>query len=556
MSQREFARISGVQRGNLFRRNAQFVSSYIVEKIVDVIEDDELFKLVSGDIGFIPVKSIEYVGKEHVYDIEVKGTHNFIANDIVSHNCIYQEQIMFMANILSGFTMAEADTLRKAIGKKKADVMAKMKDRFITGAVERGFDKAKIEKLWDDIEKFASYSFNKSHSTAYAYLTYWTAYVKTYYPEEFFAVKLSTEGNDDKFLNLLNDMEDFGIKLLPPDINRSMPNFSIEGKGKIRFGLSRIKNVGEASAKAIVEEREKNGEYRDIFDIAERLDSKALNKRVLEALIKSGAVDFSGVDRGVMLANIDKALSIGQKERENRQIGQNSLFGMMTAVMEKVEQTYDPAEPLSEKEKLHYEKEVLGFFLTGHPLRAYKKELENRVSKISSLKDRKNGDKVKVAGVITDVKMKKTRSGNTMSILTIQDETGIMDIRFFPEKSEDYAVLEEDKIVIVEGTLEINEEQESVSMNASTITPIEHINSDVKSVKFILSKDRVAEGILEDIREICQKYKGNKEVFIEIYEKGKFRAQIAAHSDYYVDINDGFKQELLSVLREDEFIFE
>ncbi|NPA51850.1 MAG: DNA polymerase III subunit alpha [Aquificae bacterium] len=469
---------------------------------------------------------------------------------------VYQEQIMFIANILSGFTMAEADTLRKAIGKKKADVMAQVKDRFINGAVEKGFSKEKIIKLWEDIEKFASYSFNKSHSTAYAYLTYWTAYIKTYYPEEFFAVKLSTEGNDDKFLNLLNDMEDFGIKLLPPHINKSRASFSIEGKGKIRFGLSRIKNVGENSAKTIVEEREKTGEYTDIFDIAQRLDAKVLNKRVLEALIKSGAFDFTGINRGVMLCSLDKALNIGQRERESRQIGQNSLFSMSTAVLDRVEHTYEQSPPLTEKEKLHFEKEVLGFYLTGHPLKAYQKELANRVLKLAKLKERRNGEKSKVAGVVTKINMKKTRNGNTMAILSIQDETGIIDVRYFPEKSEDYAVLEEDKIVMIEGTIEIDEEQEKVSMNASKIVPIENINTEVKSVKFIISKEKAQQGVIEKLRNLCQKYKGDTEVLLELYEKGKFRAEIAVHSDFYVDINDEFKQELTTILEENEFLFE
>ncbi|WP_457643438.1 DNA polymerase III subunit alpha [Persephonella sp.] len=468
---------------------------------------------------------------------------------------VYQEQVMFMANILSGFTMAEADTLRKAIGKKKADVMAKMKDRFINGAVERGFSKEKITKLWEDIEKFASYSFNKSHSTAYAYLTYWTAYIKTYYPEEFFAVKLSTEGNDDKFLNLLLDMEDFGIKLLPPDVNKSMAGFSIEGKGKIRFGLARIKNVGEQSAKDIVSEREKGGIYRDIFDISERLDSKKLNKRVLEALIKAGAFDFSGVDRGVMLASVDKALSAGQKARQQKATGQNSLLGLIETDVQPVI-AYEKAEPLSEKEKLHYEKEVLGFYLSGHPLKAYEKELKGYVSKINQLIERKTGDKVRVAGVISDLKRKKTRSGSTMVILTLQDETGIIDVRAFPDKMEDSSFLEEDRIVIVEGVVEINEEQERVSMNATEITPIEEVNRQVSAVRFILSKEKALNGVAVKLQEICKKYSGDKDVIIEIREPGKFRAEIAASSSFSVDINDEFKQEISRLLSPEEFSFE
>ncbi|WP_457641094.1 DNA polymerase III subunit alpha [Persephonella sp.] len=469
---------------------------------------------------------------------------------------VYQEQVMFMANILSGFTMAEADTLRKAIGKKKADVMAKMKDRFINGAIERGFDKNKITQLWEDIEKFASYSFNKSHSTAYAYLTYWTAYIKTYYPEEFFTVKLSTEGNDNKFLNLLLDMEDFNIKLLPPDINKSKAEFSIEEKGKIRFGLARIKNVGEQSAKDIVQERESNGLYKDIFDIAERLDSKKLNKRVLEALIKAGAFDFTEIDRGMMLASIDKALSTGQKAREQKASGQNSLFGLIQQPEEKIDVAYEQVEPLTEKEKLDYEKEVLGFYISGHPLNAYKKELQGYVTKINKLSERKTGDRIKIAGVISDIKKKKTRSGNTMAILSIQDETGIIDVRAFTEKMEDTSFLEKDRIVTVDGTIEINEEQERVSMNAISIKPIEEINKQVKAVKFRLPKEKAINGVAKKIRDICLKHRGDKEVIIEVFENGKFYCEIAAHSDFYVDINDNFKQEIAKILEPEEFYFE
>lgn len=469
---------------------------------------------------------------------------------------VYQEQIMFMANILSGFTMAEADTLRKAIGKKKADVMAKMKDRFISGAVKNGFDKQKIEKLWDDIEKFASYSFNKSHSTAYAYLTYWTAYIKTYYPEEFFAVKLTTEGNDDKFLNLLLDMKDFGIQLLPPDINKSRAEFYIEDKGKIRFGLARIKNVGEQSAEEIVKEREANGNYTDIFDIAERLDSKKLNKRVLEALIKAGAFDFTGVDRGIMLATVDKALSAGQKTRELKASGQNSLFGLMSVENTEPVFTYEKANPLSEKEKLNYEKEVLGFYLSGHPLKAYEKELRGYVTPINKLIDRKTGDKVKIAGVISDIKRKKTRSGATMAIMTVQDETGIIDVRVFTDRMEDTSFLEEDRIVIIEGSIEINEEQEKVSMNAINVTPVEYINKQVSAVRFVLSKEKAMNGVAIKLKEICEKYRGDKDVIIEIQEPGKFRAEIAAHSNFAVDINDEFKQEISKILSPEEFFFE
>ncbi|MFN3787019.1 MAG: DNA polymerase III subunit alpha, partial [Sulfurihydrogenibium azorense] len=426
-------------------------------------------------------KPIEYPFEE-VKDV-LKETYGLI---------VYQEQIMFMSNVLSGFSMAEADTLRKAIGKKNPETMAKMKGRFVEGAVERGFDREKVEKLWDDIEKFASYSFNKSHSTAYAYLTYWTAWIKTYYTEEFFAVKLSTEVNDSKFLNLLIDMENFGIKLLPPDVNKSMAEFYIESPKNIRFGLARIKNVGESSAKEIVKEREKNGEFVDIFDFCERLDTKTANKRVLESLIKAGAFDFEKVDRAILLNNVDKAISSGQKARESKMAGQNSLFALTTTPVVNVKHTYEDTgiKKLTEREKLKYEKEVLGFYLSGHPINAYKKELKGKVAKIGEIYDlvfsgkRPEGDlKVKFAGVVDEIKLKKTKSGNTMMMFSFSDETGQIDCRAFPEKLENKDLLKDDNIVVLEGFIEIDDEQEKISMNVVNVEPIENFLKDIKGVK-------------------------------------------------------------------------
>ncbi|WP_297887148.1 DNA polymerase III subunit alpha [Sulfurihydrogenibium sp.] len=525
-------------------------------------ERDLLAIPINGDIGFTSIKSIEYFGKEHVYDIEVEKTHNFIANNIISHNCIYQEQIMFMSNILSGFSMAEADTLRKAIGKKNAETMAKMKNRFVEGAVERGFSREKVEKLWEDIEKFASYSFNKSHSTAYAYLTYWTAWVKTYYTDEFFAVKLSTEANDTKFLNLLSDMENFGIKLLPPDINKSMKDFYIESPKNIRFGLARIKNVGESSAQEIVKERRERGNYVDIYDFCERLDTKTANKRVLESLIKAGAFDFEKVDRAVLLHNVDKAISTGQKARESKIVGQNSLFALTTTPVVNVKHIYDDTgiTKLTDREKLKYEKEVLGFYLTGHPINAYKKELGNKVSKIGALYEdifgskRLSGDiKVKLAGVVDEIKMKKTKSGNTMMVFNFSDETGQIDCRAFPEKLDNKELLKDDSIVVLEGFIEVDEEQEKISMNVVGVEPIENFLKDIKGIKIKIHKEKAMNGLLPKLQRIFEKYKGDKEVVLYIYDKN-FECEIQLHSDFHVDLKDEFKYEIFQHISEKDVI--
>jgi DNA polymerase-3 subunit alpha len=492
-------------------------------------------------------KPIEYPFEE-VKDI-LKETYGLI---------VYQEQIMFMSNILSGFTMAEADTLRKAIGKKNPEVMAKMKGRFIGGAVERGFSKEKVEKLWDDIEKFASYSFNKSHSTAYAYLTYWTAWVKTYYPEEFFAVKLSTENNDSKFLNLLLDMENFNIKLLPPDVNKSIPEFAIEEKSQIRFGLSRIKGIGEEVAKSIVEER-KNGPFVDIFDFCERFDTKVANKKVLESLIKAGAFNFEGIDRGILLENVEKAITTGQKARDSKSAGQNSLFALTTTPVVNVKHTYENGTKLTEKEKLKLEKEVLGFYLSGHPLNAYKKELKGKVLKISQIiesafgdKTFQSGSKIKIAGVIDEIKYKKTKSGATMVVFQISDETGQMDVRAFPEKLENKELLQDDNIVILEGILEVDEEQEKISMTANNIESIESLTREIKGIKIKLSREKAANGVLEKIKNVLTKNKGDKEVVVVLYNGKKPYCEIALHSDFHVNYDENFKYEILNHLSDKE----
>lgn len=463
----------------------------------------------------------------------------------------YQEQIMFMSSILSGFTMAEADTLRKAIGKKNPETMAKMKDRFINGAVERGFDRGKVEKLWNDIEKFASYSFNKSHSTAYAFLTYWTAYIKTYYPEEFFAVKLSTENNDTKFLNLLADMENFGIKLLSPDINRSYREFYIEDKNLIRFGLGRIKGIGDEVANLIVKEREK-GPFKDIFDFAERFDSKVANKKVLESLIKAGAFDFEGVDRGILLDNVQKAITYGQKSKENKLSGQNSLFGMIVQTIETP--TYEKGKGLSQKEKLKHEKEVLGFYFSSHPINDYKKELQGKVVKISDLQELSSieGKVVKIAGVLDEVKLKKTKSGSTMAVFKISDETGMIEGRAFVEKLEERHLLVDDAVVVVEGVVDIDEEQEKISITVDKISNVEDLIKEINIIKIKLPSEKAKNGVLEKVKDVLIKHRGDKEVVVCIFKGSKLYCEISLHSDFHVNYSDDFKRDIFKILSEKE----
>ena len=400
---------------------------------------------------------------------------------------VYQEQVMKMSQILAGFTPGEADTLRKAIGKKKADLMAQMKDKFIQGAVERGFPEDKIRKLWEDIEKFASYSFNKSHSVAYGYISYWTAYVKAHYPAEFFAVKLTTEKNDNKFLNLIKDAKLFGFEILPPDINKSDVGFTIEGESKIRFGLARIKGVGEETAKIIVEARKKYKQFKGLADFISKVKNRKINKKVIEALVKAGAFDFTKKRREELLAKVtssEKALFTAQ----------NSLFGI-------------PKEEVEELDPLKLEKEVLGFYISGHPLDNYEKLLKNRYTPIEDLEEWDRESEAVLAGVITELKVKKTKNGDYMAVFNLLDRTGIIECVVFPgvyEESKD--LIEEDKVVVIKGFLDEDLETENVKFVVKEVHSPEEFAKETRNTLYIfLKREQAINGVAERLKELIDK---------------------------------------------------
>jgi DNA polymerase III, alpha subunit (EC 2.7.7.7) len=375
------------------------------------------------------------LGKEKVvYEFEeleevLKETYGLI---------VYQEQIMFISNILAGFTMGEADNLRKAIGKKKADLMAKIKDDFIRRSCERGYPKDKIEKLWSEIEEFASYSFNKSHSVAYGYISFWTAYMKLYYPDEFYTVKFSTENSDKKFINLLKDAKSFGIKVLPPDVNKSDVDFKIEAPRQIRFGLGRIKGVGEDTARHIKSMQEKIGrDFLSFQDFTKNTDNRKVNKKVLEALSKAGAFDSLIEKSGYK--NREDFLSRLLNSQDISSIAQRSLFGI------KASKSTEQMEQSSSIDILKLEKEVLGFYISGHPLDKYNwilshnkditniedLDFENISSQVIDNDAGQNASaEYTIAGVISDLQIKKTKNGSYMAIFNLVDKTDMLKLWF------------------------------------------------------------------------------------------------------------------------------
>ncbi len=446
---------------------------------------------------------------------------------------VYQEQVMKMSQILAGFTPGEADTLRKAIGKKKKDLMEKMREKFIKGAVERGYPEKKIVKLWEDIEKFASYSFNKSHSVAYGYISYWTAYMKAHYPAEFFAVKLSTEKNDNKFINLIKDAKLMGFTILPPDVNESEVSFKIEDSRKIRFGIGRIKGVGEEAARAIVDARGK-GKFKGLPDFVSRVDNRKVNKKVIESLIKAGAFDFTSSRRDELL----KRLSSGKNVAG---LAQSSLFS-------------SPVEDksLDDNDILRMEKEVIGFYISGHPLDKYESLLMGKYTAVEELDEFERGAEVTVAGVISNLQIKKTKNGTYMALFSLIDRSGILEVVVFPGVYEEFREkISEDGVVVASGYIEEDVETESVKLVAKELLLPEEVPKNGNGYfTLVINEKDTKNGKLERLKELLDSHLSSEglQVMFEVLGKD-FRAVLNAPPDYRVVPSPGLINTLTNSLK-------
>ena len=372
---------------------------------------------------------------------------------------LYQEQVIKIASEVGGFPLGKADLLRRAMGKKDPDEMAKLREDFIKGARKRKVSARTAEKIFNHMAQFAGYGFNKSHSAAYALIAYWTAYLKARYPLEFMAATLSGEmGNSDKLAGYIEECKRMGIAVRPPDINESHKSFTVVGDA-IRFGLVAVKNVGEGTVEAIVEERESGGEYPSVFDLCARVDMRQLNRRALESLVKAGAFDSTGANRNQAFTVVDRAVEHGQLIQREKQSGQISLFDLLGDDSSAVSDQRPPdVEEWPENKLLANEKEALGFYVTGHPLAQFASTIAQlataKTSDISTLED---GASVTVGGIIAKVKLQTTRRGDRMAFVTLEDLDGFVELIVYAETyQKSKGVLMEDVPVIVVGRLSSN----------------------------------------------------------------------------------------------------
>lgn len=433
---------------------------------------------------------------------------------------VYQEQIMRVASELAGFTLGQSDILRRAIGKKKGDVLAQQRKLFIEGCLNNGLDSGTAEKIYDLIVKFADYGFNKSHAAAYAVLAYQTAYLKANFPTEFLAALLTgVMGSTDKVALYIDDCKSLGIEVLPPDVNESLKNFTVVDQNKIRFGLLAVKNVGEGVIDDIIEEREKNGIFKSIEDFVSRVPNA--NRRVLESLIKAGACDNLNPNRAQLLSCLDLILNFCEGERKQRESGQLSLFEMLGDTGDSLVLPNIPQ--YTTKEKLALEKEALGLYITGHPLNDYLFIYEKGVINTLDLKEGEDNQKVKVAGIVSGYKKIFTRSGKPMAFVELEDMYGIVEVVVFTDQFlKHLPKLSLDEPIVVFGRISLKEEEEP-KVVCQEIFSIEEFLSlggiDLSQKLFIrLNYD---EGLITKLNLLLQSAKGKNEVFFYLEDKGK-----------------------------------
>jgi DNA polymerase-3 subunit alpha len=387
---------------------------------------------------------------------------------------IYQEQVMQIANRVAGYSLGQADLLRRAMGKKKAEAMAKEREHFLAGAAERGHPRKKAEKLFDLMEQFAGYGFNKSHSAAYAYLAYITAYLKAHYPIDFMAALLTAEtGNTAKVVKYINECRDMGIRVLPPDVNKSDWSFTPDGDG-IRFGLGAIKSIGLSAVESVIAARREGGPFRSLYDFCERVDLSAVNRRMIESLIKGGALDSLAPVRSQLFAAVENAMESGQKAWRDRQSGQAGLFAGMMEDQAPVERPLPDVPEWPPQQKLGGEKEVLGFYVTGHPLEQYREKVEDFATHASdTLEGLERGAEVAVCGILTGIQRRRNKEGKAWASMQLEDLAGTIEAVLFNSNYDRLLEqLVEDRAVLVKG-LALPDESGPPKVSVQDIIPLD-----------------------------------------------------------------------------------
>lgn len=469
---------------------------------------------------------------------------------------LYQEQVMQIAQVLAGYTLGGADMLRRAMGKKKPEEMAKQRLIFNEGTAKNNIDEETSNSIFDLMEKFAGYGFNKSHSAAYALVSFQTIWLKAHYPSEFMAAVLSADmHNTDKIVTLVDETRSMELALLPPDVSHSDFKFNVNEEGEIVYGLGAIKGVGEGPIESIVEARESGGPFVDLFDFCRRIDLRRVNRRCFDALIKSGALDKLGPlttntkeNRAVLMASLDEAIKAAEQHRSNEDAGMGDLFG-------DVEPEAAPggdftaARSWSDDERLQGEKETLGLFLTGHPIDQYEEELRHFVpNRIADLKPTNRGSNTLVSGLIIAMRVMKNKKGTKMAFVTLDDKSGRLEVSLFSKVYEEFSdLLTKDNLLVVEGEVSMDEYSGGLKMVARGCSDIaEARESHAKEVLLKMNAQQAEEHGIEHLGRLLKPYKEGKCRMVVDYQRSDAFGRFVLGEEWKVQPN----QNLINRLKE------
>ena len=475
---------------------------------------------------------------------------------------LYQEQVMQIAQVLAGYSLGGADMLRRAMGKKKPEEMAKQRAGFEAGAVGRGVDGELAMKIFDLVEKFAGYGFNKSHSAAYALVSYQTLWMKTHFPAPFMAAVMSADmDNTDKIVTLVDECSNMGIDLLPPDVNLGQYKFTVNDEDQIIYGIGAVKGVGEGPIEAIIAARESGGDFIDLFDFCARVDLKKINKRVLEKLIKSGAMDSlgpkikDGPHRAAIFESLTEALKAAEQHAKAQALGQNDLFGLINEEPEDNRQSYKEVPKWPEQQWLDGEKETLGLYLTGHPINRYLSEIKRYATgRLVSLQPT-NKDKTTVAvGLVLGVRVLVNKRGRRWALVTLDDKSARMDIRLFPDDYDRFAeLLVSDAILVCSGQVSFDDYSGGITMTARDIMTIADARENyVTSLDLQLDKNQLSGQFIEQFTQVLTPYKDGICPIRVFYQRDEAQGMLELGVQWRVSPSDMLLYNLKTLLGDEQ----
>ena len=469
---------------------------------------------------------------------------------------LYQEQVMQIAQILAGYTLGGADMLRRAMGKKKPEEMAKQRGTFKEGAEKNGVNGELAMKIFDLVEKFAGYGFNKSHSAAYALVSYQTLWLKTHYPAEFMAAVMTADmDNTEKVVGLVDECIRMKLKVLPPDINSGVYRFNVDETGAIVYGIGAIKGVGEGPIEAILTAREKDGHFKDLFDFCARIDLKKVNKRVIEKLIYAGALDRLGPHRAAMMASLNDAVKAASQHHQAESFGQTDLFGVLTQAPDEIEKKYTQVAPWPEKVWLEGERDTLGLYLTGHPINAYLRELTKYTScRLKDATPTRRDQSVTVSGLVIAARVMTTKRGSRIGIMTLDDRSGRMEVMLFSDALDRYAeMLEKDKILVVSGQVSFDDFNGGLKMSAREVMDLGSAREKyARGLSISIDESQIDQAFFERFSKILEPYRAGSVPVRVYYQRSDARACLTLGTEWRVTPSDALLDELRKLLGNDQ----